>query len=231
MQPDWGSLVNSASHAATTKLFSGPPYIRPPEGGDGGGGWMCFACGVSVKRGAPCFVMSRLWQLPGNSEMPRSVLDAVSSLQVCMLCTTKAGFKRLAFRHFPRLVRAETSGFYVYAQSLSSALGTWRSDTVVSHEVFKWKLGKLRVNLDSKQRLLCESSDNHLQLVGKDQCSECGRTLSARGPEMYLEAAIHADTRSGVHVSSPWGVARYCNSCSRQLFPIDESGRLRPWIW
>ena len=87
---------------------------------------VCFACGKSMKRGAPCFVMSRLWQVSPDSETLRDVLDAVSSLQVCMSCTAKAGFEELEFRHMPRLVDSEIAGFYVYAQSMAKRLRVGR---------------------------------------------------------------------------------------------------------
>lgn len=193
---------------------------------------MCFACNRSVGNGEPIIVVSRLWQVtPTGEEKLKDVIDAVSSLQVCVPCTLRAAVRPVIFVHPPKFVSPELSGFYYYARAFAYGLAASRSNmrpkkAIPTSDLF---------TLPEHRIVPLFGMDRHLRrplsIIEENQCYHCGGGITAGTRHMLIEIAVHSDFRRCVHLSNTWQVSKHCHDCSSRLFPIDDKDRLGLDVW
>jgi hypothetical protein len=224
----------SARRAVTHRLVSGPPppFEGLPDDGGSGGGCVCFVCNRSAGNGEPIVVVSRLWQeTPTGEEKMKDVIDATSSLQVCVSCTLRAAVRAVAFVHKPKLVSPELSAFYHYARAFAYGLAASRSDTRLTEVVRTSDLFALPEHDIGPLFGMARHVNRRLSVVGDAQCYRCSGSIAPGTRHMLIEIAVHSDFGRCVNLSNIWKVSKHCHSCSIQLFPVDDDDRLDPDVW
>lgn len=221
-----------ASRARTDHLVDHPgfPPEEPSGDGDGPGGYVCFACGRSTKRGEPFVCVSRLWLTSPNPDAPSQVIDAIASLQACVECTLRAASHRLTWKCLPRLANAEMSGLYTYAGLLTQAMARRLSDRRLDRHLAERLLGISEPLGISLATGLPDTGGTHqdttIRCVRRSQCHQCRRSIHFAFPRMVINVELNLPMRSGMQLSNVLRVGEYCNPCSRSLFPIRDDGRM-----
>lgn len=210
------------------------PYSVPPDvdiftpGGGDGGGYVCFACGKSMKPGESFVCVSRLWMVSMESRCMTKVIDAVASLQVCIPCTCIAAHHRLRWTHKSRLTYAEIHGFYIYSQLLAGAIAQMKSDTLVEKESLRQSLlADLPYTLPFANTVGISGGqyiEKSLRIPSHNQCHNCYEAVGFSAPHMQIEIAVNIPTHSGMEQRNPSYAAKYCNKCSKKLFSVNDGG-------
>ena len=211
-------------------IDSVPPVEAPPDDGGGHGGYVCFACGRSTRHGEPFVCASRLWKVCEEGQAYQTVIDAVASLQVCIPCTIVASDHRLAWKSPPRVLRSEILGYYTFARRLAHAVARRLSDTEVNRrfliETALMDEPEIIRSLSALGVVGGAHQTESIRLMKADQCCICDQMVDCRLPNMEIEIAVNVPTPGSIRLLSNFTVARYCNTCSTRLFPIDNCGRL-----
>jgi hypothetical protein len=202
-----------------------PPLSEIPGDGDGNGGYVCFSCERSLKKGESFVCVSRIWQTSEGGTV--SVVDATSSLQVCIPCTLMASINKINWKSKPKIVDAEIHGFYAYARLLGYSLSRLKSDTRVDVEKVLFAREELLTTLGPQPLMPKDEYAGEIIHFRKDgQCHKCDGVINTFEPWMLIEIEINTSKHEGIHLSNIWKAAEFCHTCSRSLFPIDSNGRL-----
>ena len=211
---DTSEIVITYPQLPLDGIFSG--------GGDGDGGYVCFICGKAMDRGGAFTCMSRLLETCEDSEVKPGVIDATTSLQVCLPCTLLSAHHRLKWAHNPKLTRFEICGFYTYARLLTETISQRRSDTQVQNEFLQHLVDSpyLPVELDRAALLGGVHSHSPISIVTEAQCQMCQAIIKFGKPHVMFEISIDTPRRDGMTKSCIWRLGGYCSECSKQLLPL-----------
>jgi len=201
------------------------PFRGMPSHNDGDGGCICFICGKSMDRGETSICVSRRWETSGGREGTKKVkvIDAMASLQVCRPCTLLSAHHELRWVHKPKLVDLEIRGFYTYARLLADAIARMKSDTRVreaSARGFLAGVSDFSIALDITGLLGGTYNANTISMINDDHCYNCHDIINFNKPYLVIEISMDTPTSNGITQSNIVPLGRYCNECSRQLFPL-----------
>lgn len=202
-----------------------PPFLESPDSGDDGrgrGGYVCFACGRSTGLGKPFVCVSRL--RPELSERnARRKGDAEASLQVCIPCALMAAHHELNWKHKPKLLHSEIHGFYLYARSLAQGIARIKSDTLAPWEALRQdSLAQIPYLLlaDTAGIMGGHHNKNPICIMSYDQCYGCGQTIDYGLPHILIDIGVHVETPRCMDMVNRLLVAKYCEICSGELYPL-----------
>ena len=220
-----------------------PPYqeldLSTDSNGDGGE-YICFACGESIKTGTPFICVSRILKKGEGPAIDKDrVVAAMASLQVCMKCVEKAvnrGGVDWRWHTRAKLHDVEKHGFFLYACFIHRLPDLFKSDTYVAKEFLTQDL---LMHIDSKalecllirrpdQRGFSKSGGENLgrNIVCYDAgfCLNCLKEIDSNELYLEIEIAINKPTRRNMAISNAFLMAKFCDICSKELFPVSDDG-------
>ena len=189
-------------------------------------GPFCFVCGDEMHPGDPMVIISRLW----GRTCEDYAIDVMTSLQSCVPCSHMCTQYSFEWEHKPRLLGIETRALHFYGQCIAGVY-----DQIVGDTLAKWELPKPKPWLDIPYHFLIQSAEDlvggkyqetNLQNMSGVQCHMCHKDIDVNERHMMIGIAIEAIMDNKIVVHHPFVFAKYCNRCSRDFFPVDDSGFL-----
>lgn len=189
-------------------------------------GPVCFVCGDEMYPGDPMVIISRFW----GRTCEDSAMDVITSLQSCVPCSHMCAQYTVEWEYKPRLLEIEARAFRFYGKCIAGVYDQRVGDTPV-----KWELQKPQRWLDMPYHFLVQSADDlvggkyqetKLKNMSGVQCHMCQQNINIDELHMTIEIEIEVIMENKILVHNPFAFAKYCNRCSRDFFPVDDSGFL-----